>query len=247
MARTNAANSRAMDIAGDIQAEILTNRMEVGAHLGLRTELIERFGVSPGVMNEALQLLRERGLVSVKSGPKGGVYVAELPPQIRLGALDIWFQHLPIDPVDLFESRMYLEDMFSALAMERAGPQDIRAAEWALDEMHKLREDPAGLLGAKLRFHLTLARGSRLGMLGSFYDAILGVFNGGILHVSFVPDHEPLVDHTLQVHTETLDAIRAHDSARLYAAMKLNREEMIPFVDRLGGDLDPIDSAAWRR
>lgn len=247
MARNGAVNSRAMDVAAEIQSEILTNRMQVGSHLGLRTELIERYGVSPGVMNEALQLLRERGLVSVKSGPKGGVYVAELPPQIRLGAIDIWFQHLPIDPVDLFESRMYLEDMFTALALERATPQDLRAAEWAFDEMIKLRDDPSGLLGAKLRFHLTLARASRLGMLASFYDAIIAVFNGGVLHASFVPEHEPLVDHTLEVHSEMLAAIRAHDSERLYQAMKLGRAEMIPFVDRLGGALDPIDAETWRR
>ena len=63
----------------------------MGAHLGRRTEFIERFGISPTVMNETLRILRGRGLVSVRPGAGGGVFVASLPPQVRLGAMDLWF------------------------------------------------------------------------------------------------------------------------------------------------------------
>lgn len=238
-------NSRAERVASELETEILTKNMEAGTRIGLRTDLIERFGVSPGVMNEALQLLRERNLISVKTGVKGGVFVAKRSPHLRLGAVDVWFHRLPFDPIDLFESRMLLENMFSVLAMERAGPKDLRAAEWALDEMYKLREDPAGFISAKMRFNLALARSSRVGMLASFYDGVVAVLNGGIAHVSFVPDHVPIIDQVLALHSEILDAIREQEPQRLYEAITLSRAEMSAYVQPTGllGGRTPLAQA----
>src|SRR6202012_1456353 len=79
--------SRAQQIAAELEAEILANRMPAGARLGLRTDLIDRFEASPPVMNEALRILRERDLVTVRPGPNGGVMVARPPPPPRPGGV----------------------------------------------------------------------------------------------------------------------------------------------------------------
>ena len=42
-------------VAADLEHEILSERLPVGAHLGRRSELMDRFGISPTVMNETLQ------------------------------------------------------------------------------------------------------------------------------------------------------------------------------------------------
>lgn len=232
MPRGDVPGSRAERLANEVEAEILTRDLAEGTRLGLRTELIERFGVSPGVMNEVLRLLRERGLVTVKSGPKGGVYVAEPPPRISLGAVDIWFQNPSVDVADLFESRMFLQELFMALSIERAGPDDITAAEWALEDMRKLREDPYGFSRAALRFSLAFARASRLGTLASLHEAIIAVINGGIVRVSFVEDHKRLVDRTIAVHAEVLDAIRAQEPQRLHDALIAIRHDIVPYGGR---------------
>src|SRR4030081_3416919 len=83
--------SRAQQVAVEVENEILTAHLPVGASLGRLTDLMKRFDVRPTGMNEALDILRDRGLVAVKPGPGGGVSVASSPPQVRLGAIVLWF------------------------------------------------------------------------------------------------------------------------------------------------------------
>src|ERR1700691_3283909 len=90
--------SRAQQIAAEIEAEILSTRVPAGTRLGLRTDLIARFGASPPVINEALRILRERDLVTVKPGPNGGVIVGNPPPPLRLGGVDVWHQGPNVEP-----------------------------------------------------------------------------------------------------------------------------------------------------
>ena len=68
MARRESAlrSSRAERVAADLEHEILSARLPVGAHLGRRSEIMDRFGISPTVMNETLRILRDRDLVAVR-------------------------------------------------------------------------------------------------------------------------------------------------------------------------------------
>ncbi|WP_439656495.1 GntR family transcriptional regulator [Lentzea sp. HUAS TT2] len=136
-------------IAAELEKEILEQRLDSGARYALRTELIERYGVSANAMNEALRILRERGVVVVKPGVQGGVFIAQPPPQVRLGVIDLWFRGLLVDAVDLFEARSLLEDGFAEVAAERATPSgnrnevfsggyrtgpDFRPITWTMDQ-----------------------------------------------------------------------------------------------------------------
>ena len=53
-----------------------------GARLGTKKELRELCGVSVGTFNEALRLLQSRGVVAVRPGPRGGLFVAEQSPMV---------------------------------------------------------------------------------------------------------------------------------------------------------------------
>jgi DNA-binding FadR family transcriptional regulator len=97
-------SSRAERVAADLEHEILSARLPVGAHLGRRSEIMDRFGISPTVMNETLRILRDRDLITVRPGPGGGITVASAPTQVRVGALDLSFQPSTPHPLDLFEA-----------------------------------------------------------------------------------------------------------------------------------------------
>ena len=60
--------SRAQQVAAQVENELLAARTPVGTSLGRRTDLMERFGISPTVCNEALRFLRDRDLVLVRPG-----------------------------------------------------------------------------------------------------------------------------------------------------------------------------------
>ncbi|MDX8030413.1 VOC family protein [Lentzea sp. BCCO 10_0856] len=116
-------------IAADLEKEILEQRLDSGARFALRTELIERFGVSANAMNEALRILRERGVVNVKPGVQGGVFIAQPPPQVRLGVIDLWFRGLLVagsEDSDLVGSWMYCGDQ----------PHDIAFVKGANGKLH---------------------------------------------------------------------------------------------------------------
>ena len=230
MARERAVRngiSRAEEVAARLEMEILRAGHPAGTRLGLRTELISRFGVSPGVMNETLRLLRDRELVVVKPGPSGGVFTADQPPGVRLGALDLWFQGLTVPPLEVFESRTLLEELFNSLALQRSTPAQHLEMERALDRMSACAGDPRGFFEANVEFHLAVARSTGVSVLVGIYDTLVTVLTGALVRAAWADGHEETVAHNVRVHGQILEAIRAKDRKRLETATRLHRVDMI--------------------
>jgi len=204
-AADQAQGSRAQQIAAQIEAEILSDRIPAGTRLGLRTDLISRFGVSPPVMNEALRILRERDLVTVKPGPNGGVIVDNPPPQLRLGGIDVWHQGLTIEPEQLFDARSHLDTLLTTVAVQRATPEDIR----------------------NMRLHLAIARASRVELLASLYESIVSVLSSTMTRAILVPDRDQLLEHNLQVHADLIIAIRDRDTTVLPKLLTLHHQDTV--------------------
>lgn len=218
--------SRAQEIAADLEERILGERLGDGARIGLRTELIEYYKASPAVMNEALRILRERNLVDVKTGPTGGVFVTNPPPQVRLGGIDVWHQAMSVDPEQLFESRRLLDNLFATSALQRATPEDIREMEWAIEEMRQSHNDAYALLNATMRLHLAIARASRVDVLVGMYQTIVVKLGSTMTRASFVPGQEELRRHNLELHVGLVDAIRAKDGATLEKLLAEHEQDM---------------------
>jgi DNA-binding FadR family transcriptional regulator len=226
-AEPGSRRSRAQQVAADLEARILDERHAGGTRLGLRTELITSYGVSPAVMNEALRILRERGLVEVRPGPNGGVFVDSPPPQVRLGGIDVWHQGLVGDPEQLFEARRHLDTLFAPVALQRAAPDDIRAMEWAVDGMREAQNDAHALLDATMRLHLAIARASRIEVLIGMYQTIVTLLSSTMTKAAFVPHQEELRRHNLDVHVGIVNAIRDRDSVALEKLLALHAQDMV--------------------
>lgn len=228
--RAHHSLSRAQQVAIEVENDLLASRTPVGAYLGRRTDIMKRFKVSPTVINEALRILRDRGLVVVKPGPGGGVFVASQPPQVRLGALDLWFSGTGTDPLDLFEARMHLEDVLTRVAVDRAGPTDIRDMEWALESM-LAASTPRDFFEASLRLHLAIARAARIPVLAGMYEAIAAIIGSTATRVELLPDHEEMYQHSLAVHVEIVAAIRDGNHEALNKCLQLHRHDLVRAVD----------------
>lgn len=214
------ARSRPERLAEDIESQILDERLPAGERFALRSELIDRFGVSPGVMNEALRILRERSIISVKPGAGGGIFISQPPPQIRLGAIDLWFRHTTVDVVDLFTGRSLLEDSLARAAVERATPADVRDLEWVLDEMRSTRHDPRLYLDANMRFHAAVARAARIDVLTGMYDLLVTSVRSLLVRAEFATeDADEILAHNFRIHGAIARAIRTQDHAALDEAL----------------------------
>ena len=218
--------SRAQQVAADLEERVLRERWGAGTRIGLRTDLIEEYGASPAVMNEALRILRERNLVEVRSGPNGGVFVDNPPPQVRLGGIDVWHQTMSVDPEQLFESRRLLDNMFATVALQRATPDDIREMEWAVEEMRSTQNDAHALLNATMRLHLAISRASRIEVLVGMYQAIVVKLSSTMTKAAFVPGQEELRRHNLELHVGLVHAIRDRDNVALEKLLAEHEQDM---------------------
>jgi DNA-binding FadR family transcriptional regulator len=218
--------SRAERVAADLEHEILSARLPVGAHLGRRAEIMDRFGISPTVMNETLRILRDRDLVTVRPGPGGGIAVASAPPQVRLGALDLSFQPSTPHPLDLFEARLYLEFGLTKAAFERATGDDIAAMRSAMVAM-RASTDAAHFFDAMVAFHGVVAAAAHIPVLEGMHQLIVTSIRAVLTRVVFVRNHEPLLAGSLNVHDDIVAAIALHDQPSFVEAINRHDKDLI--------------------
>lgn len=233
---TRRGRSRAEAVAEAVQDDIAAVDAATGDRLGLRTELISRYGVSPSVMNEALRLLRDRGIVTVRPGPSGGVFVAEQPAQVRLGAIDLWFSAAVPNPRELFDARTFFDDAFAVLAVHRAGPNDVRAMESALHDMRTHVDDAARYMEATVAFHAAVAHAGGPPVVVGLYETVLALLRAGVTRAAFVEPRDELVAHALQIHDGMTAAVRDRDPDAMTKLLALH-----------AADLDRVDGQRPRR
>lgn len=130
-------------LAARLRRRILLERLAPGTRLGTLTEIIEELDVSRGSAVEAVRLLEHQGLVRVKPGPNGGVYVTSPDTDTVVRAAASYLQMAGSDPATLFSARLVVEPPLARLAAERA------AADGTVEERLRVAlEAEAGLLTA---------------------------------------------------------------------------------------------------
>jgi DNA-binding FadR family transcriptional regulator len=211
-------SSRAERVAADLEHEILSERLPVGAHLGRRSEIMDRFGISPTVMNETLRILRDRELVNVRPGPGGGITVATAPAQVRVGALDLSFQPSTPHPLDLFEARLYLEFGMTKAAFERATSDDIAGMRSAMVTMRASTDAPE-FFDAVLAFHGVVAAAAHIPVLEGMHQLVVTSIKAVLSRV--------LLADSLDVHDDIVAAIALHDQASFVDAINRHDQDLI--------------------
>ncbi|HTQ21474.1 FadR/GntR family transcriptional regulator [Mycobacterium sp.] len=231
-------SSRAERVAADLEEEILNGRLPVGAHLGRRSEIMDRFGISPTVMNETLRILRDRDLVSVRPGPGGGITVASAPPQVRIGILDLWFQPSNPHPLDLFEARLYLEFGLTKAAFERATGNDVAAMRAAMVVMRSTSE-AREYFDAVLEFHGVLAAAAHIPVLEGMHTMLVTSIEVVLTRAVFVAGYQPLLAESLNVHDDIVAAIATRDHVSFIGAINRHDENLIRAEDPMRSPLTP--------
>ena len=78
-------DSRPEAIRRAIEARIIEGKMRPGDRLGLKSDLQKEFDVAGPTIAQALTLLTNDGLISMRRGPGGGIFVERSRPVIRVG------------------------------------------------------------------------------------------------------------------------------------------------------------------
>ena len=110
-----------------LESRIADMNLQPGHRLGLKSALQQEFGVAGPTIDQALQLLVNDGLISIRRGPGGGVFVARSHPVLRQGSKQLWARDIEslVENIELREALTGLLGVSAARAKSR-DPQKLR-------------------------------------------------------------------------------------------------------------------------
>lgn len=112
-------------VVDQIQSAICDGKLKEGDKLPSELKLKDMFRTSRGTVREALRILEQKGLVSIKTGVKGGATVKEANTDAMSDSMALLIRHQKVSLLHLAEFREYLEGLAAEKAAMRANKQQI--------------------------------------------------------------------------------------------------------------------------
>ena len=125
------------DIALQLEAAILGEKILPGERLPSERELQTQFQCGRGVIREAIRALKQKGLVEIRKGAKGGAYVKNIEVANVGESLALFLKQQHVCPDDVAEFRESIDRDITILAIARAS---VAEKEDLVAETEKLLE-----------------------------------------------------------------------------------------------------------
>ena len=143
-------------IAQTIEEMILGQEIQIGERLPGEIDLANRFGASRNVVREALTMLRERGLVNIRSG--SGTFVTQVHPQILGEVVTRMAVIGSVSVNEIFEIRMALEVRACGLAALNGTPEEKAKLQSIVENMKNNYRQPDKWNEYDRKFHSHLSK-----------------------------------------------------------------------------------------
>ena len=111
------------EIALQIQAAVLDGKIRPGERLPSERELQALFKTGRGVIREALQVLKHKGLIEIHKGAKGGAHVKNIEVISISESFALFLKQNNTDPMHLIEFRESMDYIITDLAIAK-GPAE---------------------------------------------------------------------------------------------------------------------------
>lgn len=146
---------RASELVADkLRSLIVDGVVREGATLPSEKELVSQLGVSRATLREALRILESEGLISTRTGPKGGIMVQRPGSANLTRSLSLLLQLEETPFSDLLEARRLLEPLCANLAAQRVTPAEMADLEGIIAQMRLTMDDTSAYVRQQLAFHL---------------------------------------------------------------------------------------------
>lgn len=194
---------------------ILTGVYRAHDRLPTEHDLVEKFRVSRPVVREALNRLREDGLIQSRRGSGSFVLAISYETKINFGNLEN-----QNDLRSCYEFRIMVEPLSARLAAARATSEHLDIIGRAMEAEHAATTSSSPLAQADLDFHLAVASASGnqyfISALAALRDHVaLGIH----LYRTAVQWATPELNMVYDEHKAILAAIEARDADRAAKAM----------------------------
>lgn len=227
--------SKSAVIADRISAHVRRERLAPGTALGTKSQLAVQYAVAGATLNEALRMLEAKGIATLKSGPKGGVFVGPATERADLSATMVQAQAHPDDLLHLFQVQDALEVtavVEAALGCQGESAQAIIRARDLLQDA----EDAAAIVAANWEVDRAVARAGRNAYLADVYCAVID----DIERTAAAPRlDEGVARRWRDIHLAIANAVLVNDVARAEALAQEHSPQLaveegrLPLVDSM--------------
>lgn len=169
------STSIASRIVARVSELLAAKELGVGDFLGTETHFSETFAVSRFPVREALSRLEALGLVEIRRGVNGGIWIAHGNPDHFADLLALHFVLADVSLEEVFEARLAIVPKAAEHAAKHATPEEVAELTSLLDDIERLRHDFAAALEALLAFHRRLVELSRLRTLTALNRSLLNL------------------------------------------------------------------------
>ncbi len=218
------------DIADDIKSKILGGVYQKGQRLPAELDMARQHEVSRPVIRETLRQLEGLGLVTIKKGPRGGIFVSKGYHKPVSDTLQGLVDAGQVSEKNIFDIRLLLETYAASQAALHATATDIAYLQSLLIIPEDRKNDAIWLQKNRGAFHLHLARAAR--------NPVLEVLMNGLivlLRKYFVDFHDLSFETaSLETYQMILDCIRKKDGVKAGQLMEEYILEMKDIVTRSG-------------
>ncbi|WP_114417974.1 FadR/GntR family transcriptional regulator [Marinospirillum perlucidum] len=232
---------RSDQIVEAVKRWVVVKDIQPGDRLPNEKALMELFECSKGTVREALKALEVQGLIRLKTGPKGGATLAQVPYPLASQLLRnyLHFQH-PTGP-DIYRLRKLVEPELAALVVGRLTPEDLQLMEELTERCAQAPADFEERLEqriAELDFHNLLAErcpDPLLAFIGRFLNDLIKDLV--IFQKVHLPEQVEFSQENLDYHRRLLKAYRAEDEAEVRDLMYRHMLSAEKFNKELQGQL----------
>ena len=221
-------SKRSDEVSVALKDWITEHGLRPGDRLPQEKDLLAQFHASKGTIREALKALETQGLVVTRSGPGGGPFVADVPPDHAMSLLSNYFYFKPVTIHDIYQLRVHLEPEMAASVVGRVTDADFERLQTTMTIYHSPptnQEDEHAFRLAELSFHEVLVSLCPNPLLSFTCHFLLGLLkNLRLCHDIYDLPNPELWETGKHYQMRLLEALKREDEAEVRAIM---REHML--------------------
>ncbi len=161
------------DVADQIRQTIFRDKLSLFQRLPSERDLAEQFGVSRVVVREAVRTLESSGLVTVKKGPKGGIFVAQDYERPIVDTVTNLLAGGEATLANLFELRLMIEPYAAARVAEVGTEADFAMLEATIGASEREHGADQSVRHHYIDFHRQVVRLARNPLLAVIGETVL--------------------------------------------------------------------------
>jgi GntR family transcriptional regulator, transcriptional repressor for pyruvate dehydrogenase complex len=223
---------RASLVLADRRRElILSSGAEEGTPLPTERELVEQSGLSRASVREALRVLETEGLITTKSGRRGGSLVRRPGAEAISRSLELFVRSHGVRFEAVLETREAIEPAAARLAARHRTAADLELLTGMHARLGQAYEDIPEFVRINLDWHSTVVKASHNEVLVAFFSAVTRAIHAATEYQSL--NTREVRRQVLHVHKRILDAIAAQDAEAAFRRMLRHMSAYAEVVRRL--------------